>query len=139
ARNMRAGSHTRNERYVLGNTVEPLALGALAPPDLVLQQSDYGTNQNVRQNHGFTITVIVYNVGQTAAVNVSLAAFLAGIEIGRVNGLTIGASLTTPLNVSGISATGQQAIQLRVDPDNRINEGGVANESNNVATVTVNV
>ena len=86
-----------------------------------MRQSNYGTIQNQTQNHGFTITVIVYNVGQTTAVNVSLAAFLAGFEIGRVNGLTIGASLTTPLNVSGISATGQQAIQLRVDPDNRIN------------------
>ncbi|HYS74165.1 MAG TPA: CARDB domain-containing protein, partial [Thermoplasmata archaeon] len=134
-----SGPDIRNKDYVLGNNNATFSVGVQTPPDLVLRQSDYGTIQNVTQNHGFTITVIVYNVGQTTAVNVSVAAFLAGFEIGRVNGLTIGASLTTPLNVSGISATGQQAIQLRVDPDNRINEGGVANESNNAATVTVNV
>ena len=133
------GTDIRNKDYVLGNNNATLTVSAQTPPDLVLRQSDYSTIANVTQNQGFTITVIIYNVGQTTAVNVSVAAFMGSVEVGRVNGLTIGASLTTPLNVSGIGLTGQQTVQLRVDPDNRINEGGPANESNNAATVTVNV
>src|SRR3989475_176030 len=95
--------------------------------------------RTVTQNQPFTIDVLVYNAGQTAALNVSVAAFFGALQVGRVDGRTIGTFLNVSLNVSGIPLTGNQQIILKVDPDNRINEGGAAQEANNTATVTLNV
>ena len=133
------GTDIRNKDYVLGNNNATFSVNALTPPDLALHQSDYPGVQTVTQNQPFTIYVQVYNAGQTAALNVSLAAFFGAAEVGRVDGRTIGAFLNVSLNVSGIPLTGNQQILLKVDPDNRISEGGAAQEANNTATVVLNV
>src|SRR2546427_134316 len=129
----------RNKDYVLGNNNATFSVNALTPPDLALHQSDYPGVRTMTQNQPFTIDVLVYNVGQTAALNVSVAAFFGALQVGRVDGRTIGTFLNVSLNVSGIPLTGTQQILLKVDPDNRINEGGAAQEANNTATVTLNV
>ena len=129
----------RNKDYVLGNNNATFSVNALTPPDLALHQSDYPGVRTVTQNQPFTIDVLVYNAGQTAALNVSVAAFFGALQLGRVDGRTIGTFLNVSLNVSGIPLTGNQQILLKVDPDNRINEGGAAQEANNTATVTFNV
>ena len=129
----------RNKDYVLGNNNATFSVNALTPPDLALHQSDYPGVRTVTQNQPFTIDVLVYNAGQTAALNASVAAFFGALQLGRVDGRTIGTFLNVSLNVSGIPLTGNQQILLKVDPDNRINEGGAAQEANNTATVTFNV
>src|SRR5216117_1142249 len=133
------GTDIRNKDYVLGNNNATFSVNALTPPDLALHQSDYPGVRTVSQNQPFTIDVLVYNAGQTAALNVSIAAFFGATEVGRVDGRTIGTFLNVSLNVSGIPLTGNQQILLKVDPDNRINEGGAAQEANNTATVVLNV
>src|SRR6266705_3560877 len=132
------GVDIRNKDYVLGNNNATFSVNALTPPDLALHQGDYPGVRTVTQNQPFTIYVLVYNSGQTAALNVSVAAFFGATQIGRVDGRTIGTFLNVSLNVSGIPLTGNQQILLRVDPDNRINEGGAAQEANNTATVVLN-
>src|SRR3989454_1591813 len=129
----------RNKDYVLGNNNATFSVNALTPPDLALHQSDYPGVRTVTQNQPFTIDVLVYNAGQTAALNVSVAAFFRALQVCRVDARTIGTFLNVSLNVSGIPLTGNQPILLKVDPDNRINEGGAAQEANNTATVTFNV
>ncbi len=133
------GIDIRNKDYVLGNNNATFSVNALTPPDLALHQSDYPGVRTVTQNQPFTIYVLVYNVGQTVALNVSVAAFFGATQVGRVDGRTIGTFLNVSLNVSGIPLTGNQQILLKVDPDNRINEGGAAQEANNNATVALNV
>src|SRR3989449_9103401 len=91
------------------------------------------------QNQPFTIDVLVYNVGQTAALNVSVAAFFGALQVGRVDGRTIGTFLNVSLNVSGIPLTGNQQIILKGEPNNRINEGGAAEEANNTTAVSLKV
>src|SRR2546425_499913 len=133
------GTDIRNKDYVLGNNNATFSVNALTPPDLALHQGDYPGVRTVTQNQPFTIYVLVYNAGQTAALNVSVAAFFGATQVGRADGRTIGTFLNVSLNVSGIPLTGNQQILLKVDPDNRINEGGAAQEANNTATVTLNV
>lgn len=118
------------------------SVSVLTPPDLQLRQADYPGTRNVTQNAPFFISVLIYNNGQTAGTNVSLAAYLNGNranQLARVNGLTVGTFLNQPLNISGVALAGPQTIELVVDPDNRINEGSPANEANNFANVSVNV
>jgi len=133
------GTDIRNKDYILGNNNATFSVNALTPPDLALHQGDYPGVRTVSQNQPFTIYVLVYNAGQTAALNVSVAAFFGATQVGRADGRTIGTFLNVSLNVSGIPLTGNQQILLKVDPDNRINEGGAAQEANNTATVTLNV
>jgi len=134
------GADIRNKDYALGNNNATFSVNALTPPDLTLHQSDYPGVRTVTQNQRFVVYVEVYNAGQTAAANVSLAAFVGTTEVGRVVGLAIGSSpLNVSLNISGVSLTGTQPLLLKVDPDNRLNEGGPAQEGNNTATITLNV
>src|SRR5881296_481182 len=133
------GVDIRNKDYVLGNNNATFSVNALTPPDLALHQGDYPGVRTVTQNQPFTVYVLVYNAGQTAALNVSVAAFFGATQVGRADGRTLGTFLNVSLNVSGIPVTGNQQILLKVDPDNRINEGGAAQEANNTATVTLNV
>src|SRR3989454_33470 len=133
------GVDIRNKDYVLGNNNATFSVNALTPPDLALHQGDYPGVRTVTQNQPFTVYVLVYNAGQTAALNVSVAAFFGATQVGRVDGRTLGTFLNVSLNVSGIPVTGNQQILLKVDPDNRINEGGAAQEANNTATITLNV
>ena len=109
-------------------------------PDLTVQPGS--ATMNVLQNQPFTAYALISNQGQTTASGVSIAAYLDGnraTEIARVNGLTVATSLNQTLNVAGISAVGAHTLMLVVDPDNTINEGGTAQESNNFANITLNV
>src|SRR5207249_5042621 len=105
-----------------GNNNATFSVNALTPPDLALHQGDYPGVRTVTQNQPFTIYVLVYNAGQTAALNVSVAAFFGATQVGRVDRRTIGTFLNVSLNVSGVPLTGNQQILLRVDPDNRRSE-----------------
>ena len=60
-----------NKDYVLGNNNATFSVNALTPPDLALHQGDYPGVRTVTQNQPFTVYVLVYNAGQTAALNVS--------------------------------------------------------------------
>jgi len=111
-------------------------------PDLELRQQDYPTTVTVIQNQPFTVQAVIYNAGQTTATSVIIAAYLDGNlldEVARVGGLTIGVggSLSPTLNVDALTVTGAHTLMLSVDPDNVINEGGAAQESNNWANITL--
>src|SRR5437879_2017378 len=125
-----------------GATV-PLNVQVRTLPDLMLKQSDYVGTMNVVQNQPFLVYAIIYNQGQTNATLVDIAAFVnnRATQVARVNGLSIlaGGSVNQTLNVVGVSTVGVQPLELIVDPDSTINEGGVAQESNNFANITVNV
>jgi len=112
-------------------------------PDLMLNQSDYVGTMNVVQNQPFPVYAIIYNQGQTNATSVDIGAFVnnRATQVARVNGLSIlaGRSVNQTLNVVGVSAVGTQSLELIVDPDSTVNEGGVAQESNNFANITLNV
>jgi len=111
-------------------------------PDLTLRQTDYSGTMNVLQNQAFTVNALIYNQGQTTANNVDVAAYLNGNranEVGRVNGLTIVAFVNQSVSITGLATLGTQTLELIVDPDNTINEGGVAQESNNFVNITLNV
>ena len=112
------------------------------PPDLALLPSDYPGTLSVTQNQSFVVHVLIYNQGQTNATNVSIAAFLDGnrsAQAARVDGLAVALFLNETVNVTGLASLGTHTLTLVVDPDNAINEGGVAQESNNFANLTVDV
>src|SRR2546430_908880 len=130
--------NTRWATYVFSN------VQVRTGPDLEVRQADYTSTMNVIQSQPFLVYAKVYNRGQTNASGVSIAAFLNGnraSELGRVNGLTIvtGGSVNQTLNVAAINTLGAQTLMLVADPDNAINEGGSAQESNNFANITLNV
>src|SRR5881409_4114014 len=109
-------------------------------PDLTVQPGS--ATMTVLQNQPFTAYALISNQGQTTATAVSVGAYLDGNranEVARVNGLTVVTSLNQTLNVAGISVLGAHTLELIVDPDNTINEGGSAQESNNFANITLNV
>ncbi len=111
-------------------------------PDLLFHQSDYTATLTVTQNQPFTVYALIYNSGQTTATGVDVGAYLNGNranQLARVNGLTVVSFLNVTMNVAGVNVTGTQRLELIVDPDNTINEGGVAQESNNFANITLNV
>jgi ribosomal protein L40E len=113
-------------------------------PDLALKQSDYTATKNVIQNQPFVVYALIYNLGQTDATGVAIAAYLNGnraTQLARVNGLAVaqGTFVNQTLNVAAISTLGSQKLMLMVDPDNAINEGGAAQKANNFANLTLNV
>ena len=113
-------------------------------PDLALKQSDYTATKNVIQNQPFVVYALIYNLGQTDATGVAIAAYLNGNranQLARTNGLSIaqGRFVNQTLNVAAISTLGSQKLMLMVDPDAAINEGGAAQKANNFANVTLNV
>ena len=114
-------------------------------PDLELRQAEYSATMNVVLNQPFTVYARIYNSGQTDATGVSVAAYLdgdPGDERARASGLTVVALLfldqSLPV-VAGIPVTGPHTLMLVADPDNTINEGGVAQEANNFVNITLNV
>jgi len=123
-------------------TVPFTTLQVRTGPDLMLQQTDYATTLTVIQNQPFTVYALIHNQGQTTATGVSVAAYLngnRGSPLDRRDGLTVATFLNQSLTIPGISALGPQSIMLFVDPDNQINEGGSAQESNNFANITLDV
>ena len=117
-----------------------LPIQVRAGPDLTVQPAS--ATMTVLQNQPFTAYALISNQGQTTATAVSVGAYLDGnraSEVARVNGLTVVTSLNQTLNVAGIGALGSHTLELIVDPDNTINEGGAAQESNNFANITLTV
>ncbi len=109
-------------------------------PDLTVQPAS--ATMTVLQNQPFTVYALISNQGQTTASGVSVAAYLDGnraSQVGRVDGLTVVTFLNQSMNVAGISAVGTHTLMLWVDPDNTINEGGSAQESNNFSNITLTV
>src|SRR5256884_8136871 len=107
-------------------------------PDLTVQPAS--ATMTVLQNQPFTAYALISNQGQTTATAVSVGAYLDGnraSEVARVNGLTVVTSLNQTLNVAGIGALRSHTLELIVDPDNTINEGGAAQESSNFAHITL--
>src|SRR3989442_862998 len=96
----------------------------------------------VLQNQPFTVYALISNQGQTTASGVSVAAYLDGnraVTYGRVDSLTVATSLNQTMTIQGVATVGAHTLELIVDPDNTINEGGSAQESNNFANITLNV
>src|SRR2546427_10042242 len=109
-------------------------------PDLTVAPAS--ATMTVLQNQPFTAYALISNQGQTTATAVSVGAYLDGnraSEVARVNGLTVATSLNQTLNVAGIGALGAHTLELIVDPDNTVNEGGAAQEANNFANITLTV
>ena len=139
-----ANSTMRNTDYLLTNNVQVVTKSVASQPDLYLLQSDYPGNVTVNLNQAFAVNVVIYNQGQTPASNVTVAAYLDGnrsSEYGRTSNLSV--STTTPtnttINIRAIATPGNHTLMLVVDPDNRIHEGGAAQENNNFANITVEV
>jgi RNA polymerase subunit RPABC4/transcription elongation factor Spt4 len=134
-----AVSSADNNRFV---TVPFGSLVVRTGPDLALHPSDYGGPLNVTQGQPFTVNALIYNQGQTTATDVSIAAFLDGnrsAQVARADGLTISLFLNESLSVARVISVGPHTLMLVADPDNAINEGGPARESNNFANITLNV
>ncbi|TLZ74632.1 MAG: hypothetical protein E6K14_03050 [Methanobacteriota archaeon] len=111
-------------------------------PDLVLQAAP--ATMTVVQNQAFTVYALISNSGQTAATNAAVAAFPngnRGNEVARATGINVAAGglVNRSMSIPGMALTGPATLELIVDPDNVINEGGVAQEANNFANITLNV
>ncbi len=134
----------RNKDYNFVNNVASLAITVVTQPDLALVQSDFAVTKTAQQGVAFPITVPVHNLGQTAAVNTSVAVYLNGnrsLEWGRTNNVSVlaGSETNVTVQVKGIATPATVRLMIVVDPDNRLNEGSPAQESNNFANLTVNV
>src|SRR3989441_1263983 len=117
-----------------------LAVQVRTGPDLTVAPAS--PTMTVLQNQPFTVYALISNQGQTTATGVSVAAYLDGnraVTYGRVDGLTVTTSLNQTMTVQGVATVGAHTLELIVDPDNTINEGGSAQESNNFANITLNV
>src|SRR2546428_771035 len=117
-----------------------LAVQVRTGPDLTVAPAS--PTMTVLQNQPFTVYALISNQGQTTATGVSVAAYLDGNRAGtygRVDGLTVTTSLNQTMTVQGVATVGAHTLELIVDPDNTINEGGSAQESNNFANITLNV
>ena len=112
-------------------------------PDLVLQATP--STMTVIQNQPFTVYALISNSGQTDATNAAVAAYANGNpanEVARATGVNVaaGAVVNRSLTVvAGMPIAGPATLELIVDPNNLINEGGAAQESNNFANITLNV
>src|SRR6266571_2217903 len=117
-----------------------LAVQVRTGPDLTVAPAS--PTMTVLQNQPFTVYALISNQGQTTASGVSVAAYLDGnraVTYGRVDSLTVATSLNQTMTIQGVATVGAHTLELIVDPDNTINEGGSAQESNNFANITLNV
>src|SRR5436309_1712069 len=117
-----------------------LAVQVRTGPDLTVAPAS--PTMTVLQNQPFTVYALISNQGQTTATGVSVAAYLDGsraVTYGRVDSLTVATSLNQTMTIQGVATVGAHTLELIVDPDNTINEGGSAQESNNFANITLNV
>src|SRR6266571_3569020 len=117
-----------------------LAVQVRTGPDLTVAPAS--PTMTVLQNQPFTVYALISNQGQTTASGVSVAAYLDGnraVTYGRLDSLTVATSLNQTMTIQGVATVGAHTLELIVDPDNTINEGGSAQESNNFANITLNV
>ncbi len=132
----------RNTDYNGGNDQTSVTKTVLTQPNLELRQSDYTETVTVTQGQGFSVVVRVYNLGQTPAQNISVAVYLddtRSVVLGRVDGLAVANFTDVTLDLAGIGVAGLRQVMAVADPDNRLNEGGLAQENDNFANITVDV
>src|SRR5438093_2129220 len=117
-----------------------LAVQVRTGPDLTVAPAS--PTMTALPHQPFTVYALISNQGQTTATGVSVAAYLDGsraVTYGRVDSLTVATSLNQTMTIQGVATVGAHTLELIVDPDNTINEGGSAQESNNFANITLNV
>jgi ribosomal protein L40E len=130
----------RNTDYKTSNNIATVPKTVLTPPDLELRASDYTEPVDATQSQSFQIIVRLYNVGQTPAQNVAIAVYFdstRSLQLGRATDVSVANFTDVTITVGGINVAGTRALLIVADPDNTLNEGGAAQESNNFANVTV--
>jgi len=132
----------RNTDYRSTNNEALFTQTVLAQPNLQLRQSEHTVQYSTTQGIAFTIAVRIHNVGQTPAQNVSVGAYLDGdraVEVGRITGLNVVTELNVTFPIAALKIAGSHTLLVIVDPDDRLNEGGAAEEADNFVNITVDV
>jgi len=134
----------RNSDYRWDNNEDSVRFSVLTQPDLELRAADHVTVFPAVLGQPFTVTIVVRNIGETSASDVDVAIFSDSArttEIGRTRGLNVrgGASEQVVVSVSARTTQGPLTLYAEVDPDDELNEGGTAQETNNVVAISVNV
>jgi ribosomal protein L40E len=135
-----AGNSMRNTDYNATNNAIRITEVVASQPDLALLASDYGP-MTESQNKPFTILVHVYNLGQTAVQNTSVAVYIDGnysAPFGRTDGVAVATLTNVSVVVSGIPTPGTKVLNIVVNPDRTLVEGGQG-YSNDYANVTLTV
>jgi ribosomal protein L40E len=135
-----AANSMRNTDYNSTNDAIRITQIVASQPDLALLPSQYGP-MTVTQNKAFTIVVHVYNLGQTAVQNTSVAVYINGnysAPYGRTDGVAVATATNVSVVVSGIPTPGTKTMNIVVNPDHTLVEGGQG-YSNNYANVTLTV
>jgi ribosomal protein L40E len=134
------GDSIRNTDYKTSNNVASVPKTVLTPPDLELRQSDYTEPVDAIQGQPLTITVRLYNLGQTPAQNVAIAVYLdstRSVQLGRTTNVSVANFTDVSISLSAINTAGTRGLLVVADPDAALNEGGAPQENNNFANVTV--
>ena len=137
---MTANSSMRNRDYNVTNNAIRVQQVVLSQPDLALLASDFSA-LNVSQNKAFSLRVPVHNLGQTAVQNTSVAVYLGGnysIPYGRVDGISVSTLTNVTVQVSGIPTPGSLTLNILVNPDHTLIEGG-SGYTNNLVNLAINV
>ena len=135
-----ANNSMRNTDYNATNNQVRVTQVVASQPDLALLASDYSP-RTVDQNKPFTVVVTVYNLGQTAVQNTSVAVYLNGnytASIGRTDSVSVATKTNVTVTVSGIPTPGTKTMNIVVNPDRTLVEGGQG-YANNYANVTLTV
>ncbi len=141
---MTANNTMRNTDYNLTNNAVRVQENVVSQPDLAVKSSDYPTLNEI-QNRGFLLVVTVYNLGQTAVQNTSVAVYLNGNLsqlMGRTDNVAVGVKTNVTVSIKGIptptTAGNPDTLMIVVNPDHTLVEGGLG-YANDYANVTVNV
>jgi len=135
-----ANNSIRNRDYNYSDNAVRVTAIVASQPDLALNAADYSPI-TVSQNKAFTIVVHVYNLGQTAVQNTSVAVYIGGnysAPYGRVDGVSVATQTNVTVTVSGIPTPGIKTLNIVVNPDHTLVEGGLG-YSNNYANVSLTV
>ncbi len=136
-----ANNSIRNRDYNFTNNVLRVQVFVVSQPDLALSASDY-TALTETQNIGFPLRVHIYNYGQTAVQNTSVAVYVDGDythELGRADGVSVAAETNVTVQVQGIPTPGAgRVLNIVVNPDRTLVEGGQG-FANNYANVSLTV
>ncbi len=141
---MTSNSTIRNTDYNLTNNAARVEENVVSQPDLAVLSSDYTTLDQV-QNRPFSIVVRVYNLGQTAVQNTSVAVYLNGNlsqRLGRTDNVAVIKQTNVTVQLNGIptptTAGNPDTLMVVVNPDHILVEGGLG-YTNDYANITVNV
>ncbi|HII40535.1 MAG TPA: hypothetical protein HA326_04880, partial [Thermoplasmata archaeon] len=135
-----ANNSMRNHDYNYTNNAIRIQALVASQPDLALFPSQYSPI-TATQNKAFSIVVHVYNLGQTAVQNTSVAVYIDGnysAAYGRTDGVAVATQTNVTVQVSGIPTPGTKILNIVVNPDHTLVEGGNV-YANNYANVTLTV